>query len=149
MKILSPELVKNSFETMFDSHPFKVIPTGSREIYDEGTHLYEENISDLSDEDYVVLAPPETSFNGIKSYLEASGWTFGGSVPPEGTTSDFMSFKKMFGGNSIVHCINYIVLNNPREFAKWKVATKVAKIFQPTNKEERILLFKSVFKAFD
>jgi hypothetical protein len=149
MKILSPDIVEGSFETMFNHHPFRAISTGSREIYFEGTHLYEQNVTDQSDEDYVVLAPPNLSLNTIKLMLDSQGWTFGGSVPPEGTTSDFMSFKKNFGGEAIPFFVNYIVVNNPREFAKWKVATKVAKTFQPTNKEERILLFKSVFKAFD
>lgn len=148
MKILSPDIVKNSFETIFDSHTFKVIPSGSREIYFEGTHLYEQNVTELSDEDYVVLAPTSISFNVIKAVLDSQGWTFGGSVPPEGTTSDFMSFKKNFGFETAPFFVNYIVVNNPREFAKWKVATRVAKEFQPLDKDERILLFKSVFKAF-
>lgn len=105
------------------------LPTGSREICDPAP----------TDTDYDIVA----LIDG-----KNSGWNF---IHQVGFTLNSINEEEYeLGENFFFQCfrlgeINLIVTDDPDFFRRWKIATKIAKEQNITDKDERIELFDTVF----
>lgn len=107
----------------YDDYIIKSNPTGSNYICNPPVTN--------TDIDTVVLAKP-----GYESHLAALGWEPHSGEGYEVMGGDFVSWRK---GNK-----NYIVTVDPEFYKKFVLATRISKMLNLLNKEDRIFMFKLV-----
>ena len=90
-----------------------------------------------TDKDFLVLIGEGSMFT-FSDYLEDNGWVYGGSSI-SALASDTASFNSFRRGS-----INLIVVANPKYYARLRIATLMAKKFNLTKKEDRVLLFEVI-----
>lgn len=106
--------------TFLDQNSKDYIMTGSKAIYPEGK---------CNDIDYAVLVEDRAKMDRL---LKEKNWKPGGDY----VGKNFTSYRR---GE-----INLIVMSDPKFFACWKVATKMATQLQCSTKAERIVVFETV-----
>lgn len=107
----------------YEDYMIKSAPTGSNYICNPPV-----NNTDI---DTVVLAQP-----GYEVYLSALGWEPHSGEGYEVMGGDFVSWRK---GNK-----NYIVTVLPEFYKKFVLATRISKMLNLLNKQDRIFMFKIV-----
>lgn len=106
----------------------KFIPTGSSFICDPP-------VTD-TDIDYVLFVANKAE---ICTHLIENGWTFCGNKAYINPDNNFLAVRN---GN-----LNYILVDTEYTFDQWEAATLLAKHRNLLKKEERITLFRNIFKG--
>lgn len=88
-----------------------------------------------TDTDYVVFV---TDKKEVCQYLTENGWTFCGNEAYSNPDNDFLAVRN---GD-----LNYILVDDEPTFDQWEAATLLAKKRNLLDKEERIKLFRNIFK---
>lgn len=89
-----------------------------------------------TDIDYVVFV---TNKEEVCKYLTENGWTFCGGEAYNNPDNDFLAVRNQD--------LNYILVDEEHTFDQWEAATLLAKKRNLLNKNERIALFRNIFKG--
>lgn len=112
--------------TFLDEHAIDYLMTGSKVISPAAKH---------NDIDYAVLVKDTSKFGEM---LKDKGW----KTPSDDYKGNhFTSYRR---GE-----YNLIVMSDTKLFACWKMATRLATQLQCETKEERIVVFNSIFETND